>query len=90
VWNDRDGRVRDAGLAVGITIDSRKTGKPSMEMNEPLLGSGGAEDLGSPALKKPYEKPAFRHEKVFVTTALACGKIGSEGLNCIGTNGKVS
>lgn len=25
--------------------------------------------------KKPYEKPAFRHEKVFVTTALSCGKM---------------
>jgi hypothetical protein len=25
--------------------------------------------------KKPYLKPAFRHEKVFETMALACGKI---------------
>ncbi len=25
--------------------------------------------------KKPYEKPSFRHEQVFVTTALGCGKI---------------
>jgi hypothetical protein len=25
--------------------------------------------------KKPYEKPSFRFEKVFVTTALSCGKI---------------
>jgi hypothetical protein len=25
--------------------------------------------------KKPYQKPAFRHEKVFETMALACGKI---------------
>ncbi len=36
--------------------------------------------------KKPYEKPAFRHEEVFVTTALSCGKMvgstqGSCGLN---------
>jgi hypothetical protein len=28
--------------------------------------------------KKPYEKPSFRYEKVFVTTALNCGKIGNE------------
>jgi len=27
--------------------------------------------------KKPYEKPSFRHEQVFVTTALACGKIAT-------------
>ena len=25
--------------------------------------------------KKPYEKPSFRFEKVFVTTALSCGKV---------------
>lgn len=28
--------------------------------------------------KKPYEKPAFRHEQVFVTSALNCGKAVSE------------
>ena len=27
------------------------------------------------APKKPYLKPAFRHEQVFETMALACGKI---------------
>jgi hypothetical protein len=25
--------------------------------------------------KKPYRKPAFRHERVFETMALACGKV---------------
>ena len=54
-----------------------------MEMNESLSGVEGSEDLGSPATKKPYEKPAFRHEKVFVTTALSCGKTGAVGQNCI-------
>jgi hypothetical protein len=29
--------------------------------------------------KKPYEKPSFRYEQVFVTTALACGKISTQG-----------
>jgi len=28
--------------------------------------------------KKPYEKPSYRFEKVFVTTALTCGKTGQE------------
>ena len=28
--------------------------------------------------KKPYEKPSFRFEKVFVTTALTCGKVATE------------
>ena len=25
--------------------------------------------------RKPYQKPAFRHERVFETMALACGKV---------------
>jgi hypothetical protein len=32
--------------------------------------------------KKPYQKPAFRYERVFETLALACGKIGSTTPNC--------
>jgi hypothetical protein len=36
----------------------------------------------TPATKKPYEKPSFRHEKVFVTTALACGKINPTQSGC--------
>jgi hypothetical protein len=29
--------------------------------------------------KKPYEKPGFRYEQVFVTSALSCGKTITEG-----------
>lgn len=32
--------------------------------------------------KKPYEKPSFRCEQVFVTTALSCGKINATQLSC--------
>jgi hypothetical protein len=32
--------------------------------------------------KKPYEKPSFRYEQVFVTSALSCGKISPTSLNC--------
>ena len=32
--------------------------------------------------RKPYQKPSFRHEKVFETTALACGKISPSQLQC--------
>jgi hypothetical protein len=39
--------------------------------------------------KKPYEKPSFRYEKVFVTTALACGKFSATQRSCKG-NRKVS
>jgi hypothetical protein len=34
------------------------------------------------ALKKPYEKPAFRFEKVFETMALACGKVNATQHSC--------
>jgi hypothetical protein len=40
----------------------------------------------SPATdKKPYEKPSFRFEQVFVTTALSCGKVSSTQSNCLHT-----
>jgi hypothetical protein len=39
--------------------------------------------------KKPYEKPSFRFEEVFVTTALSCGKITATQSGC-GLNLKVS
>ncbi|MGA2102277.1 MAG: hypothetical protein ABSG34_14310 [Candidatus Sulfotelmatobacter sp.] len=32
----------------------------------------------SATTKKPYEKPSFRYEQVFVTTALSCGKTGTQ------------
>lgn len=34
------------------------------------------------AAKKPYVKPAFRHEQVFETMALACGKISPTQSQC--------
>jgi hypothetical protein len=36
----------------------------------------------NPAPKKPYEKPTFRYEQVFVTTALSCGKIAGGSGRC--------
>jgi len=32
--------------------------------------------------KKPYRKPAFRHEQVFEIRALVCGKIGTQSQSC--------
>ena len=32
--------------------------------------------------KKPYQKPSFKHEKVFETMALACGKISATQGSC--------
>lgn len=32
--------------------------------------------------KKPYEKPAFRYERVFETMALTCGKVQTTQGGC--------
>ncbi|MBZ5549349.1 MAG: hypothetical protein LAO22_15555 [Acidobacteriia bacterium] len=32
--------------------------------------------------KKLYQKPSFRHEQVFETQALSCGKIGAPQPQC--------
>ena len=37
---------------------------------------------GEPRAKKPYVKPEFRHEKVFETMALTCGKVQSTQSSC--------
>ena len=29
--------------------------------------------------KRPYQRPSFRHERVFETTALICGKMATQG-----------
>jgi hypothetical protein len=35
-----------------------------------------------PNVKKPYQKPAFRSERVFETMALACGKMNGTQAQC--------
>lgn len=39
------------------------------------VASTQADAIQPQKAKKPYQKPAFRHEKVFETMALACGKM---------------
>ena len=36
----------------------------------------------APKSKRPYTKPAFQHEKVFETMALACGKLSPTQAQC--------
>jgi hypothetical protein len=40
--------------------------------------------------RKPYQKPAFRFERVFETMALSCGKISPTQGHCITGQRKVS
>jgi hypothetical protein len=35
--------------------------------------------------KKLYQKPAFRHEQVFETQALSCGKLAVTQQTCLST-----
>ena len=35
-----------------------------------------------PAAKKPYQKPAFGHGRVFDTRALVCGKVQATQQQC--------
>ena len=41
--------------------------------------SSGGEPQAAEIHKKPYEKPGFRYENVFVVSALSCSKTGTEG-----------
>jgi hypothetical protein len=44
----------------------------------------GKENAGEShrTVKKAYQEPAFRHEQVFETMALSCGKIQGTQLSC--------
>jgi len=44
----------------------------------------------TPIAKKPYEKPSFRYEEVFVTTALTCGKMTGSTQGTCSLNPKAS
>jgi hypothetical protein len=47
------------------------------------MNSGSSDTPSATVTRKQYEKPSFRYEHVFVTTALGCGKTGTEG-QCTG------
>lgn len=50
--------------------------------DQPVDRESEAAAVGSSALKKPYQKPAFTREQVFETMALACGKINPTSGSC--------
>jgi hypothetical protein len=41
-----------------------------------------AHDRNKTIDRKPYQKPAYRRERVFETMALACGKISATQAQC--------
>jgi hypothetical protein len=55
-------------------------------MNKELQSRGAETGKAPPPQdakpKKPYQKPAFRYDRVFETTALACGKLNGTQSQC--------
>jgi hypothetical protein len=49
-----------------------------MSINE----SSSDEPRPTAVQKKPYQKPGFRYEQVFVTSALSCGKVTATQSGC--------
>jgi hypothetical protein len=58
-----------------ILLYSDQEGSYFMAIND----SSSNEPRATAIEKKPYEKPRFRYEQAFVTSALSCGKTGTEG-----------
>ncbi|HEX3061327.1 MAG TPA: hypothetical protein VHP55_01605 [Usitatibacter sp.] len=50
--------------------------------NDPKAPIEGPQS-GPKSTRRPYVKPSFRHEQVFETMALACGKVQPTGV-CAG------
>ena len=50
-----------------------------------IKNSSGVEPESAATIKKPYQKPGFRFEQVFVTSALSCGKVTSTQSGCLGS-----
>jgi hypothetical protein len=51
-------------------------------LSEPRTMSSAAEHSIQSVVKRPYQKPAFRYELAFETTALSCGKVNPTQLQC--------
>lgn len=61
---------------VGYTaVNMSQEREPRLEKQE--------DSQGHPASKQPYQKLAFRYERVFETQALTCGKLSGGGPRCI-------
>jgi hypothetical protein len=54
-----------------------------MDQKDRIPGDQNA-DAKSQTGKKPYQKPSFRFERVFETSALSCGKVHNRQKTCRG------
>jgi hypothetical protein len=53
-----------------------------MTTRGPLQHDTREPDAEKPREKRPYKKPEVRHERVFETMALACGKLRATQAQC--------
>jgi hypothetical protein len=58
-----------------------KRKKVAMSQSEPTSRLPHRVEAGRTA-KRPYQKPTVRHEQVFETTALTCGKVQTTQGSC--------
>lgn len=75
------GGVQYAYGAIPYHVLARKTiNRSEVHLDEQTKTASSA----NPQLtRKPYQKPAFRFEKVFETRALTCGKINPTQESCV-------
>ena len=52
------------------------------DLKQPAHSVGNNRNDPEPRPKKPYQRPAFRCERMFETMALACGKIQGTQASC--------
>lgn len=60
----------------------RKTARLCPSQTEMSTNPKSSKPTASASAKKPYQKPAFRHERVFEQSALACGKVNATQSGC--------
>lgn len=64
-------------------VTVHQSNHPEIHMNDSKQAQSGSRTRPeSTVKKKPYQKPEFRRDRVFETTALACGKIQATQSQC--------
>jgi hypothetical protein len=53
-----------------------------MKQREEIDRHASPSEEARAAVRKPYQKPAVRYERVFETSALSCGKVQSTQRGC--------
>ncbi len=71
--------VRPSGTGTAQASHRQREGENVMQVSQ----SSSEDPRLAASAKKAYEKPAFRFENVFVTSALSCGKVNPTQQGCV-------